>query len=81
MKSPELFTLCVEHGYIDHMISELSTDDILYQLNILELLSRFAVKPYGIHYLVKEGGLDKTASLIGDVQRNPLSGLMLPGNF
>ncbi|XP_013138971.1 PREDICTED: 26S proteasome non-ATPase regulatory subunit 5 [Papilio polytes] len=79
MKSPELFTLCVEHGYIDHMISELSTDDILYQLNILELLSRFAVKPYGIHYLVKEGGLDKTASLIGDVQRNPLSGLMLPG--
>ncbi|XP_068631028.1 26S proteasome non-ATPase regulatory subunit 5 [Battus philenor] len=78
-KSQELFKLCVDYGYIDHMISELNSSDILYQLNILELLSRLAVKSHGINYLVKEGGLEKIAALIGDVQKNPLGSLLIPG--
>lgn len=61
------------------MVSELRTDDILYQLNVLELLTRLAVKPHGMNYLVKHGAMNKFAEIIEDLQTNPLSGLLSPG--
>lgn len=79
MKSHELFKLCIDHGYIGYMVGELESRDILYQLNILELLSRLAIKPYAIQYLVKEGDLNKISTSIGDLHNNPLLGLLIPG--
>lgn len=61
------------------MISELQSDDVLYQLNILELLSRLAVTPHGIGYLVKQGALKKITDLIVELPHNPLGGLLTPG--
>ncbi|CAG9795078.1 unnamed protein product [Diatraea saccharalis] len=78
-KSPELFQLTADSGYIDHMLAELSTSDILYHLNIIELLSRLAVKPYGINYLVKQGVLKKISDLFIDLPNIPCGGLLLPG--
>ncbi|CAK1598913.1 unnamed protein product [Parnassius mnemosyne] len=79
LKSYELFKLSVDNGYIEHMVEELKSNDVLYQLNILELLSRLSVKPYGINYLVKDGALERITALIGDLRNNPLGGLLLPG--
>lgn len=78
-KSFELFKLCNDNGYIDHMVSQLETDDVLYQLNILELMSRLAIKPHGIGYLVKQGALKKITDLIAGIPSNPLGALLTPG--
>lgn len=79
-KSYDLFKLCVDLKYVDFMISELQTDDVLYQVNILELLSRLVVKPHGINYLVKNGALQRIMGYVTELQNNPLQGLLIPGN-
>lgn len=64
------------------MISELHTDDVLYQVNILELLSGFVVKPQGMNYLVKTGELQRILGYVTELQTNPLRGLLISGtNF
>ncbi|CAH2105570.1 unnamed protein product [Euphydryas editha] len=78
-KSYELFSLCVDLGYIDFMVNELQSDDILYQLNILELLSQLAIKPHGINYLVKQGTLLNISELVKNLNQNPFGGLLIPG--
>lgn len=65
--------------YVDFMISELQTDDVLYQVNILELLSRLVIKPHGINYLVKNGELQKILGHVTELKNNPLRGLLIPG--
>ncbi|XP_021187709.3 26S proteasome non-ATPase regulatory subunit 5 [Helicoverpa armigera] len=78
-KSYELFKLCADLKYVDFMISELQTDDVLYQVNILELLSRLIIKPHGINYLVKNGALQSILGHVTELQNNPLRGLLIPG--
>ncbi|XP_013190282.1 26S proteasome non-ATPase regulatory subunit 5 [Amyelois transitella] len=78
-KSVELFKLCTDLGYLDFMISELNSNDVLYQMNILELLSSLAIKSHGINYLVKNGAIQKIAEMIADLPNNPLGGLLTPG--
>ncbi|XP_050343371.1 26S proteasome non-ATPase regulatory subunit 5 [Nymphalis io] len=78
-KSLDLFNLCVDQGYIDFMANELQSDDILYQLNILELLSQLAIKPHGINYLIKQGILLKISELVKGFHQNPFGGLLIPG--
>lgn len=77
-KSNEHLQLCVNKNYIDFMISELNTDDILYQVNILELLSRFVTKPQCINYLVKKGGLNTITGYVTPLKNNPLRALLVP---
>lgn len=81
LKSYELFELCVKEGYLDFMVNELQTDDILYQLNILELISQLATQPHGINFLVKQGTLQKISELVKDLKNNPFGGLLTPGNY
>lgn len=78
-KSNEHFKLCVENNYIDFMVQELQTDDVLYLLNILELLSRLVLKPQGINFLVRNGGLDTISEHVRNLKDNPLRGLLIPG--
>ncbi|CAB3239368.1 unnamed protein product [Arctia plantaginis] len=78
-KSNEHFKLCVDKNYIDFMIQELESDDVLYKLNILELLSRLVIKPQGITYLVKNGGLNTISDYTASLKDNPLKGLLIPG--
>lgn len=80
LKSYELFEICVEQLYFDSMVNALQTVDILYQLNVLELLSRLAAKPYGINFLVKQGTLQKISELVKDLQNNPFGKLLMPGS-
>lgn len=61
-------------------MSELDTDDVLYHLNILELMSRLAMSQQGINHIVKHGALNKVGELVTDLPNNPLSGLITPGN-
>ncbi|KAJ8727574.1 hypothetical protein PYW07_001693 [Mythimna separata] len=78
-KSHELFKLCAKMEYVDFMVLELQSDDVLYQVNVLELLSRLAIKPHGINYLVKHGELQKILGHVAELRNNPLRGLLIPG--
>lgn len=73
--------MCAENGYIDFMLTELHSTDVLYQMNILELFSRLVVTPHGIKHLVECGGLKKISELIAGLENNPLRGLLVPGNL
>ncbi|KAI8424332.1 hypothetical protein MSG28_002875 [Choristoneura fumiferana] len=78
-RSPELLQLSAEHGYLDKLVSELDTDDVLYHLNILELMTRLATTQQGINHIVKHGALKKVGELVTDLPNNPLCGLTTPG--
>lgn len=62
------------------MLNELDSTDVLYQMNLLELLSRLAVIPHGIKHLIECGALNKICELITALENNPLGNLLLPGN-
>lgn len=79
-KSQDLFKIAADMNYIHTMVSVLQFDDVLHQLNILQLLSRLAVTPYGLNYLVKNGLLKTIADLIRDVNLKPHGRLLVPGN-
>lgn len=81
IKSCDLFELSVDLNYIDTMINELQVNDVLYQLNVLELLSRLVVTPHGINYLIKKGTLDNISKLLKDLSTGPLAGLLTPGKW
>ncbi|XP_038220245.1 26S proteasome non-ATPase regulatory subunit 5 [Zerene cesonia] len=78
-KSPDLFKLCMDQGYINFMVSELQSDDILYQMNILELLSQLARTPYGMNYLIENGSFKQMVQQLQDLRNNPLGGLLMTG--
>ncbi|VVD05110.1 unnamed protein product [Leptidea sinapis] len=78
-KSQELFALCASQGYFDFMVKELESDDILYQLNILELLSQLIEKPYAMSYFVKHGALRKIVGFLQELRNNQLGGLLTTG--
>lgn len=80
-KSVELFNLCTNLGYIDSMVSELNSNDVLYQMNILELLSNLAVKPYGINYLVQNKALKYISELVADMSNNSMKEILIPGKI
>lgn len=78
-KSNELFELCKEQGYIDFLVSELDTEDILYQLNILELLTHLSESPHCIAHLIKHGSFKTMVQRLQDLQNNPLKALLVTG--
>ncbi|GBP48613.1 26S proteasome non-ATPase regulatory subunit 5 [Eumeta japonica] len=78
-KNSDYLNLCNQHGYIDHMLSELKSDDILFKLNILELLSRLVVTPHGISYLVEHGVLQMISESISNLKNDPLGNILTPG--
>lgn len=61
------------------MVTDLTSNDVLYQMNVIELLSRLAITSQGIGYLIKHGALQKISDLISNLQNNPQGGLIIPG--
>lgn len=79
-KSQDLFETAAEMNYIHTMVSELLSEDVLYKLNNLQLLSRLAVTPHGLNYLVKNGLLQNIADLTS-VQSRTFGSLLISGNL
>ncbi|XP_066999030.2 26S proteasome non-ATPase regulatory subunit 5 [Anabrus simplex] len=69
----------VECGLLPALIEEFKTDDVLLQLNALELLTKLAVTPHGLHYLEQHRILeflsDKVSNAEGDIEGT----IILPG--
>lgn len=81
-KSPELFALAAEMDYISLMVSELHTADILYKLNLLQIMSKIAVTPHGLNYLVTNGLLQNIADQLREINvQEPLYNLLVTGKI
>lgn len=70
-----------QEGLIQQIVSELKTQDILLQLNILELLTNLALSPHGLKFLVQNEVLKGLSELVGSMGGNPTANLIIPGLF
>ncbi|XP_057373714.1 26S proteasome non-ATPase regulatory subunit 5-like [Daphnia carinata] len=77
--SEEKLTFCEEHKLIQTLLEEVSTDDILVQLNALELITTLASCQHGRNYLERQGITQKLATRLDEATADPLASLLVPG--
>jgi 26S proteasome non-ATPase regulatory subunit 5 len=77
--SQENMTFCEEKELISSLLSEVSTGDILVQLNALELITTLSSCQHGRDYLERQGIIQKLAGNLDEATANPLASLLVPG--
>ena len=70
---------CDEVQLLQPLLDEVSTGDILIQLNALELLRTLAACQNGRNYLEKKGIFQKLADNLNQATADPLASLIVPG--
>lgn len=81
LKSPDLMNLCGTLGYIKFMLEELKKPDVLYQMNIMQILTEMAAPAHGIVYLVEHGVLAEIAEFTEIIATNSDDELLLAGTL
>ncbi|KAK4325454.1 hypothetical protein Pmani_003981 [Petrolisthes manimaculis] len=66
-------------GLLDRLIAEVTTGDILTQLNALELLTPLALNPGGMSLLDRGGVIAKLQYLLSLAETDPMAALLMPG--
>lgn len=64
---------------IDRLCTDLDTSDILFELNVVNLLSDLAQTDHGLLYLENKGIMKKIAEKLEKLHQNPLRNLLFPG--
>lgn len=64
---------------IDRLCTDLDTNDILLELNILDFLSDLAQSDHGWIYLENKGIFKKITEKVDTIDNNPLKSLLFPG--
>nr|CAH0105925.1 unnamed protein product [Daphnia galeata] len=77
--SQDNLTFCEENQLINSLSAEVSTGDILVQLNALELITTLASCQHGRHYLERQGIIQKLAGNLDEATADPLASLLVPG--
>lgn len=77
--SEEKLMFCHENQLIDSLLGEVSTGDILVQLNALELLATLVSCQHGRDFLEKQGTVQKLAGSLDEATADPLASLLVPG--
>lgn len=77
--SEEKLMLCEDNQLLESLLGEVSTDDILLQLNALELLTTFGSCKHGREYLERKGTIQKLAKKLDEATADPLASLLIPG--
>lgn len=77
--SEEKLMFCHENQLIDSLLGEVSTGDILVQLNALELLTTLVSCQHGRDFLEKQGTVQKLAGSLDEATADPLASLLVPG--
>lgn len=77
--SREGLEACDQAGFLDILVSQLSNEEILVQLNALELITKLALVPEGLRYLERHHVLRKLADKVAGASEDPLSSLLIPG--
>lgn len=69
---------CVAY-VIDRLCTDLDTNDVLLELNVLELLSDLAQTDHGWLYLENKGIFKKIAEKLDNSEKSPLKNILFPG--
>jgi 26S proteasome non-ATPase regulatory subunit 5 len=77
--SQDNLTFCEEKELINSLLAEVSTGDILVQLNALELITTLASCQHGRDYLERQGIIQKLAGNLDEATADPLASLLVPG--
>lgn len=64
---------------IDRLCTDLDTNDVLLELNVLEFLSDLAQTDHGWLYLENKGIFKKIADKLDALEQNPLRNILFPG--
>ena len=68
-------------GFLQLLVNEITTGDILTQLNALEILSQLAMCDHGLRFLQEAGIVDKLSYLLSSAQTDPMAAVILPGKI
>lgn len=77
--SKEGLQACEDAGFLNSLLSLLTDNEVLIQLNALELLTKLALNPEGLNYLERNQVLAKLSERISQAGEDPLSALLIPG--
>lgn len=66
-------------GLLDCLTTEVTTGDVLTQLNALELLTPLALNPSGMVLLIQGGVIAKLQYLLSLAEKDPMAALLMPG--
>ncbi|KAK7069182.1 hypothetical protein SK128_018717 [Halocaridina rubra] len=66
-------------GLLDSLTAEVTTGDILTQLNALELLTPLALSRGGMNLLLEAGVISKLQYLLSLAETDPMAALLMPG--
>ena len=77
--SPEMTELTSSAGFLQRLVQEMLTDDVLVQLNALEMLSDFAESQHGLAYLEGRGVLRDMDKLLDQSTSSATANYLLPG--
>ena len=77
--SESSLAFCDETQLLQPFLDEVSTGDILVQLNALELLRTLAACQHGRNYLESKGTFQKLAENLNQATADPLASLIVPG--
>jgi len=72
-------TLIQEAGFLNGLLEELETDDVLVKMNILEVLGGLAEEVKGCTFLRNNGVLEKLHSELQKTRQDPLAAVVVPG--
>ncbi|XP_039961649.1 26S proteasome non-ATPase regulatory subunit 5 [Bactrocera neohumeralis] len=64
---------------LDRALSELDNDDVLFQVNILEILVALAEQNHGLLYLENRQVFEIISRRVENVDQNPIDQLLIPG--
>lgn len=64
---------------LEKAIVDLGSKDILFQLNVMEILSELAENDHGLVYLENKGVFSSLLKEVEQINENPMSNLIIPG--
>ena len=77
----DLFSLIDGLGFINLLLAELDSPDVLLKLNCLELLQVLMESPHGCDLLESTKTLNKLHEVLEHVEQDPLSSILMPGGW
>ncbi|KFD53324.1 hypothetical protein M514_05805 [Trichuris suis] len=74
--SEDLLELCIKEGFMDAMLKDIRSNDLLIQLNVIELLTDLILRsPFSMKFFYSNNVLPILHNLLTEAQANPDGGL------
>eukprot|EP00057_Strongylocentrotus_purpuratus_P033881 XP_793127.2 PREDICTED: 26S proteasome non-ATPase regulatory subunit 5 [Strongylocentrotus purpuratus] len=76
--SPSALEHAVSSGFLQDLVSDINTDDVLIQLNAIEMLANLTVSQHALHFLDQQGVMGRLENLLIGAQADPSQDFLIP---